>query len=124
MTRAFALGCALLIALVGSSVAAPRAKKAEPAPACDTLVAPLLAQLKGSGLEHEIITDGLTVLKIAAAIKEQADAPFQMPTSIAVVYLGEQARIGIISGDRLCNVIRAPAGEVRKMLTKVRGHGA
>jgi hypothetical protein len=123
MTRAFALGCAVLLALAGPALAAPKAKKAEPkqeAPVC-VLLAPLMDKLKASGLEHQVITDGIAVLRIAAVLQQNADKPFPMPTSLVIVFYGEHAYIGLVVNDKLCARVTGPASAVRAMLKAVHG---
>ncbi len=123
MTRMLALVCSVLVTTASFAIAAPKAKKAEPkqeAPAC-VVVAPLIDRLKASGLEHEIITDGIAVIRIAAVLQQNADKPFPMPTSIVIVFHGEHAYIGLIVNDKLCARVTGPASAVRALLKAVHG---
>lgn len=101
---------------MGKAHAAPKAE-------C-TAAAPLMAQLKASGFEHEVISEGLVLLKVIAVLKENASAPFPMPDKIVVVFIGREAKIGLIAKDCLRSVITAPADHFRRELKGAKGSEA
>lgn len=127
-----AVAWAVVVFSVGKAHSAPKAKKPakiEQSSECAPLPADAMERLKASGLEYEIVTDAIAVLKIVLVLKANTDKPFQMPTSLVIVFIGEEAKIGIISGDKICAVITGPADAVRAMLKRVHGqtvleHGA
>jgi len=113
----------LLASMPALGAKGDKLKKPEPkqeAPVCAP-IAPLMDKLKASGLEHQVITDGIAVIKIATVLNANADKPFPMPTSLVIVFLGENAKIGILVGDKLCAVVTGPASSVRGLLKAVHG---
>lgn len=117
------LGALIFAVCTATLAAAP--KKPEPsAPVRQCLpLDPLMEKLKASGLEFEDITARAAVVRITLAIRAnlKGEEPFPNPTRLVIVFLREEARIGIIVGDKVCAIVNGPSDKVRALVHAVSG---
>ena len=122
MTRAAALFCSILITLASCPASAakkPDAKITQKAQVC-IQVDPLFQRLRASGIEFEDVHEPAAVKRIAEALRSNG-GEFPEPTRIIVVFLGENAKIGIVVGDCLRAIASAPSAPVRLLVHAVHG---